>query len=63
MGDGWANMIANYERLTDPTLRTVLESVQISERPINPRYRPLTDDLAPVEALVDSMIFDTVSGQ
>ncbi|GAB4117150.1 MAG: fused MFS/spermidine synthase [Roseiflexaceae bacterium] len=58
VGDGWGNMIANYEVLTDPTLRAIVEQVQVSERPINPHVAPFTDDHAPVEALVDSLIFD-----
>jgi predicted O-methyltransferase YrrM len=58
VGDGWANMAANYERLRIPALRQVMEWVNISERPIDASYAPMTDDRAPVEALIDSLIFE-----
>jgi predicted membrane-bound spermidine synthase len=60
VGDGWGNLIANYQRMQHPTLRKVIESVQISERPLNTSLQPYTDDHAPVEALVDSLIFEAV---
>lgn len=58
VGDGWANMVANYAQLSDPTLRQIMSTVNVSERPIDPRYSPMTDDHAPIEALIDSLIFD-----
>jgi hypothetical protein len=61
VGDGWGHMVANYERLSSPALRAVLETVGVSERPVDPRVQPLTDDRAPVEALVDSLIFEAVA--
>jgi hypothetical protein len=61
VGDGWANMAANYEHIQNPTLRQVLETVNVSEQPIDTRVVPFTDDHAPVEALIDSLIFDVVS--
>lgn len=61
VGDGWGNMIANYERLQDPTLRAVIESVNVSERPIDPSVAPFTDDHAPIESLIDGMIADQVA--
>lgn len=59
VGDGWANMVANYKQLTNATLREIIGNVNVSERPIDPRYTPMTDDHAPIEALIDSLIFDT----
>jgi hypothetical protein len=61
VGDGWANMIANYQRMNNPALRQVIETVNVSERRVDSRYTPLTDDHAPIEALIDSLIFDTVT--
>lgn len=61
VGDGWANMIANYQRMTNPALRQVIETVNISERPVDASYTPLTDDQAPIEALIDSLILDQVN--
>jgi len=61
VGDGWANMVANYQRISNPALRQILESVNVSERPVDPRYTPLTDDRAPIEALIDSLIFEQVA--
>ena len=61
VGDGWANMIENYRRLQDPALRETIEAVNISEEPDDlGRYPVLTDDKAPVEALVDSLIFKQI---
>jgi hypothetical protein len=54
-------MIANYQRMNNPALRQVIETVNVSERRVDARYTPLTDDHAPIEALIDSLIFDTVT--
>ena len=43
------------------TLRAVIESVNVSERPIDPRAYPFTDDYAPIEALIDGMIAEQVA--
>jgi predicted membrane-bound spermidine synthase len=63
VGDGWANMRANYERLNNPTLRQVIEWVNISERPIDAHVEPMTDDRAPVEALIDALIYEQALNQ
>lgn len=61
VGDGWANMVANYEHMQSPALRQVVEWVNLSDEPVDSsQYTPLTDDHAPVEALIDSLIFKQV---
>jgi predicted membrane-bound spermidine synthase len=60
-GDGLVNFVANYGRVQDPALRALMETV-VARRfdPAEARFEPFTDDKAPVEALIDSLIFDTV---
>mgnify|MGYP003378582634 CR=1 FL=1 len=60
-GDGLVNFVANYGRTSDPSLRAVMETV-VARRfdPAEARFEPFTDDKAPVEALIDSLIFETV---
>lgn len=60
-GDGLANFVGNYGRIRDPSLRAVMETV-IARRfdPAETRYAAFTDDHAPVEALIDSLIFKAV---
>lgn len=60
-GDGLVNFVANYAHMADPALRALMETV-VARRydPAEARFAPFTDDKAPVEALVDSLIFDTV---
>ncbi|MEN9934095.1 MAG: hypothetical protein RLZZ387_674 [Chloroflexota bacterium] len=60
-GDGLQNFIDNYSRTRDPSLRAVMETVVARQfDPAETRYEPFTDDKAPVEAMIDSLIFDTV---
>jgi MFS family permease len=60
-GDGLANFVANYDGVADPALRAMMETV-IARRfdPAETAREPFTDDKAPVEALIDGLIFDTV---
>ncbi|HWQ15595.1 MAG TPA: fused MFS/spermidine synthase [Roseiflexaceae bacterium] len=60
-GDGLAHFVGNYGRISEPALRAVMETV-VARRfdPAETRYTPFTDDRAPVEALIDSLIFKTV---
>ncbi len=62
VGDGWTNMLQNYERINIPALRQVFEWINIAEQVENPLivYEPFTDDRAPVEYLIDTLIFKTV---
>ncbi len=65
VGDGAANFQANYARMQVPALHTVMEwaiaegTAPVREfLPAEARYQPFTDDRAPVEQLIDSLIFD-----
>jgi predicted membrane-bound spermidine synthase len=65
VGDGVANFKANAERLQHPALRTVMEwAIHEGRGPMREftpdmaRFEPFTDDRAPVELLIDSLIFD-----
>lgn len=65
VGDGVQNFIANAQRMQNPVLRTVMDwSIRLGEQPVREflpeqaRITPFTDDKAPVEQLVDSLIFD-----
>jgi len=65
IGDGVANFKANYQRMRMPVLRTVMDwslthgSEPVREfDPTTTGFEPFTDDKAPVERLVDSLIFD-----
>jgi predicted membrane-bound spermidine synthase len=61
-GDGLAHFVANYERINDPALRAMMETVVARTfDPTETTYAPLTDDRAPIEALVDSLIFKAVA--
>lgn len=62
VGDGFANLLAAYERLEEPALRRTLERVYIPITTPTAAVAPFTDDHAPVERLVDSLIFDTIAG-
>lgn len=64
VGDGVANFVDNALRIDDPVLRTVMDwSIRAGGQPIrefrpqNATFAPFTDDHAPVEQLVDSLIF------
>ena len=66
VGDGVANFQANDARMRVPALRTVMDwsltrgAAPVREfRPEGARFAPFTDDKAPVEQLIDSLIFDT----
>jgi hypothetical protein len=65
VGDGVANFQANFERTQAPVLRTVMDwSLTGGAEPMREfdpamaTYTPFTDDRAPVEQLIDSLIFD-----
>ena len=67
IGDGVANFKANYQRMRMPVLRTVMDwSLNAGPAPVREflpseaRYAPFTDDKAPVEQLIDSLIFDQI---
>jgi predicted membrane-bound spermidine synthase len=60
VGDGYANLLDAYERLEHPALRRTLERVYIPTRQSTATFAPFTDDRAPVERLVDLLIFDTL---
>jgi predicted membrane-bound spermidine synthase len=67
VGDGALNFQRNFEHVQDPTLKTVMEwslnrgSAPVHEfLPSEARYEPFTDDKAPVEQLIDSLIFDQI---
>lgn len=60
VGDGYANLRDAYQRLEHPALRRTLERVYVPERAPATAQAPFTDDRAPVERLVDSLIFDTL---
>jgi len=65
-GDGLTDFVRNYSAIRDPALRAVMETVVA--RRFDPQeaarrgvaLEPFTDDHAPVEALIDSLIFKAV---
>jgi predicted membrane-bound spermidine synthase len=65
VGNGVINFIENSARMTNPTLRTVMDWTlkrgELPPREFQPTagLRPFTDDHAPVEQLIDGLIFDT----
>ena len=61
ISDGAANFAANYQRVTHPALRTTMADVQGFAFLAHQRGDlVLYDDHAPVERLVDEMIFGAV---
>jgi predicted membrane-bound spermidine synthase len=67
VGDGALNFERNFERMRVPLLRQVMDwslnagSAPVREfQPAEARYAPFTDDHAPVEQLIDSLIFDQI---
>lgn len=63
VGDGYANLLEAYTRLEHPALRRTIERVYIPTRSSAAASAPFTDDRAPVERLVDTLIFDTLTRQ
>ncbi len=63
VGDGYANLLEAYTRLEHPALRRTLERVYVPTRSSAATSAPFTDDRAPVERLVDMLIFDTLTRQ
>ncbi len=62
IGDGAANFAANYQQINQPALRTTMALVQGFPFLSNQRGDlVLYDDHAPVERLVDEMIFGAIS--
>jgi predicted membrane-bound spermidine synthase len=68
IGDGTLNFQHNYERMQVPALHTVMDwALYQGSSPIrrflpsDARYDPFTDDRAPVEQLIDSLIFDQIA--
>jgi hypothetical protein len=64
VGDGPANFSANAVRMPVPALRQVMDWAMYAGpepvrefQPANARFAPFTDDHAPVEQLIDSLIF------
>lgn len=63
VGDGVSNFEANAARVQNPILQTVMNwSINIAAplrefRPQDARFEPFTDDKAPVEQLIDTLIF------
>jgi predicted membrane-bound spermidine synthase len=67
VGDGAQNFSQNFNRMQVPALRTVMDwSLRFGAAPVREfqpaeaRYAPFTDDKAPVEQLIDSLIFDQI---
>lgn len=68
VGDGAANFAANAERMPIPALQLVMYWAQSEGRfgpvreftPQMARYAPFTDDRAPVEQLIDGLIFSEI---
>ncbi|MBC8164174.1 MAG: fused MFS/spermidine synthase [Roseiflexaceae bacterium] len=65
VGDGPANFLANYAQMQNTTLQTVMGWALVEGagpvrefRTEQARFTPFTDDRAPVEQLIDSLIFD-----
>jgi predicted membrane-bound spermidine synthase len=68
VGDGVQHFIQNYERIQDPMLQTVMHwSLALGPQPVREftdaqaTFPPFTDDKAPVEQLIDSLIFSEAS--
>jgi spermidine synthase len=64
VGNGVENFIANAQRVNNPVLQTVMSwSINNGPKPIrefspqDATYAPFTDDHAPVEQLINSLIF------
>jgi hypothetical protein len=67
VGDGVLNFQKNFERMQVPVLRQVMDwSLHAGPAPVreflptDARFAPFTDDKAPVEQLIDSLIFDQI---
>jgi len=67
VGDGALNFQQNFERMQMPVLRTVMDwSLRLGAAPVREflptdvRFEPFTDDKAPVEQLIDSLIFNQI---
>lgn len=67
VGDGALHFQQNFERMQVPALRTVMDwSLRLGAAPVREFlptdvvYAPWTDDHAPVEQLIDSLIFDQI---
>ena len=64
VGDGALNFQRNFKRMQVPVLRTVMDwALRLGAAPVHEflptdaRYAAFTDDKAPVEQLIDSLIF------
>ena len=67
VGDGVLNFQKNFERMQIPVLKQVMSwSLNDGPAPMREflptdvRFAPFTDDHAPVEQLIDSLIFDQI---
>jgi len=67
VGDGVLNFQQNFERMQVPVLKQVMNwSLNDGPAPVREflptdvRFAPFTDDHAPVEQLIDSLIFDQI---
>ncbi|HEX9369458.1 MAG TPA: fused MFS/spermidine synthase, partial [Roseiflexaceae bacterium] len=67
VGDGALNFEQNFARMQIPVLRQVMDwSIRLGGAPVreflptDARYEPFTDDKAPVEQLIDSLIFSQI---
>jgi predicted membrane-bound spermidine synthase len=67
VGDGALNFKQNFDRMQVPVLRTVMDwSLRLGAAPVREflatdvRFEPFTDDKAPVEQLIDSLIFNQI---
>ncbi len=67
VGDGVLNFQKNFERMQVPVLKQVMNwSLHAGPAPVreflptDARFAPFTDDHAPVEQLIDSLIFDQI---
>jgi hypothetical protein len=67
VGDGVLNFQQNFERMQLPALKQVMDwSLNAGPAPVREflptdvRFTPFTDDHAPVEQLIDSLIFDQI---
>jgi predicted membrane-bound spermidine synthase len=67
VGDGVANFEKNLSKIDQPFLNTVMQwSLKAGIEPMreydgsNSAYKPFTDDHAPVEQLIDALIFDQI---
>jgi MFS family permease len=63
VGDGVANFMANFDRMQVPALRMVMDwslrpRLVREFDPATATFTPFTDDKAPVEQLIDSLIFN-----